>query len=283
MKLKEKKGELSILVCCVLLEVCLVSAMFYVELSDKAFIYGVVGSVVSCVFIYGMLMTMIRLQKKKSMELAKVQMLSKQAELKNYYQEETINLYNALEQMEQKTNAYLDELLQLLDEQKYEEVADLMAICHDTYEKNENLFLSGNEVIDVVLSQKISRARRKQIHIKCDVQSIYLTHIMDHDLCSLLSNILDNAIEATEKCKDKTIRLSIRKNQNCLVIQEENPYEEVLYDKKKRLKTTKQKKEEHGLGLVSMKQIVKQYNGMMKYHLENGIFKITVVIEDSKM
>ena len=149
-----------------------------------------------------------------------------------------------------------------------------------------DLFISGNHVIDVVLSQKIFRAGKEGIHISCDIQLQELRTIHETDMNVLLSNLLDNAIEAVTIWKRKNvcnaiIGLRLKKHNDYLLISEENPCVQDDSDYNQILNTSKEQADIHGIGMKSMKRVVEKYNGSMDYRVMNGMFSIKIVLEDA--
>ena len=79
-------------------------------------------------------------------------------------------------------------------------------------------------VINAVLNIKYQEARRKKIVMPLVADDLSNLKISESDLVTILSNILDNAIEATEKCDNKKIVMNISKQDNMLLINSSNTY-----------------------------------------------------------
>lgn len=139
---------------------------------------------------------------------------------------------------------------------------------------------SGNEILDVVLTQK---------SLICSSNNIRLTYIIDGksclflsntDLTSLFGNILDNAIEAVEKEKDnyRIIKLQVFTKNGFLIISEENYCHEELIFKEGRPISSKNNPNYHGFGIKSIEYVVQKYNGSTKIDFSNNIFKLSILI-----
>ena len=103
------------------------------------------------------------------------------------------------------------------------------------------------------------------------------------DVYFLLTNIIDNAIEATEAIEEKehrVISLTASKKKGVLMIEETNYYRgELSFNNDGSIKTTKQEnKKYHGYGTKSIAYVVKKYDGKMHYETEDSIFKLTIAI-----
>ena len=106
--------------------------------------------------------------------------------------------------------------------------------------------------------------------------------ISDVDICILLGNLLDNAIEASRGNDRKEIELYIMKNQGELEIKVENRITVPVLGGNTGLKTTKKDKKNHGFGIVSVKNIVEKYHGLMDVYEKNGKFCVSVILYSGK-
>lgn len=128
-----------------------------------------------------------------------------------------------------------------------------------------------NSAINSILNLKISRCHANNIDIKVEVESDF-SHFNDIDLCVLIANLLDNAIEASYNVEMPQIAVTIKNEKNYLCIIVKNRIDSSVLDKNERLKTTKADKSKHGLGLYSISQIVEKYDGIKSYYEKNGYF-----------
>ena len=94
---------------------------------------------------------------------------------------------------------------------------------------------------------------------------------------TILTNILDNAIEAVMKCSDIKIVFKINRDNNMLMIDATNPYVGQLPDEDK-ISSTKTDKKNHGYGLANIRKTVAANNGSCFIETENSIFHITIAI-----
>ncbi|MDD4370940.1 MAG: ATP-binding protein [Anaerostipes sp.] len=159
-----------------------------------------------------------------------------------------------------KSEEYIDSLLDELSNVRYE---------IDT----------GNVYLDVLLSEKISCIREKDIELSVMVNYKDIDFILDRDVCSLFGNILDNCIEAVEKLE--TNRLIIFKCniiQNQLCIHAENTFKDNPQIKNGRFVTTKNNADGHGLGILSIKKIVSNYKGNVTFLVSDKKFVVNINI-----
>lgn len=140
------------------------------------------------------------------------------------------------------------------------------------------LVQTGNEYIDVVLNEKMSLARREQIDVKCFIVS-RIEKIDVLAFCSILGNLMDNAIEAERKIKEVNKRIEVEMNikYGFLHLKVKNRIEDSILEENPELATTKEKKEEHGIGHKSIERTVKKLSGKVKYYEKNDLFCAEVV------
>ena len=103
--------------------------------------------------------------------------------------------------------------------------------------------------------------------------------ITDVQMCSLLSNLLDNAIEACEKVAvNPFINLCIQTAKMNLILTIQNSSDgRYNYTEDGQLQSTKESPE-HGLGLIRIKEIVETANGIYKISPKQDIFEITILL-----
>lgn len=144
---------------------------------------------------------------------------------------------------------------------------------------NAHLIDTGNVFADVVISAKTAVCRSK--NIRFDVKSVPLGvyKIEAADISSLLSNLLDNAIEAAEKSDEPFIKMNIFEHNAYLVIRVENSETEAVNCNGTRLKSTKNDGTLHGCGTEIIREIAEKYNGSFVWKSVNYRFSASVLIK----
>ena len=142
---------------------------------------------------------------------------------------------------------------------------------------------TNNSICDLVLRQKKTEAESKGIEVNISSMIIPVFPIDDRDTCSVLGNLLDNAIEACEKVnnKDKVIDIKIEKNNHLLFVEVSNTLNEQININD--MKTTKKDKCMHGYGLKSVKRIVEKNEGAMAYHIKDDKFTVRLSFFDIEL
>ena len=134
----------------------------------------------------------------------------------------------------------------------------------------------GNDIIDAVINCSAAEAARSQIDFQYNVElSSSLSQISPIDLCAVLGNQVENALDACKKIPDsqrRFIQVSIRQNKSFVVIQVINSAYRNPFTADGRLVTNKEDPEFHGLGLKSIQDTVDKYNGYLTNSYEDHTF-----------
>lgn len=145
---------------------------------------------------------------------------------------------------------------------------------------------SGNRMVDAVVNNYISRAKIYDVQLKTILAVPAQLPYQDADLCSLLSNLLDNALEACidSDAEQKIITLSIRPQMDYYMIRVENPVDTRRVPPRRRLtlKTTKEMPELHGYGTRIIRRIAESYGGTAKFSIQGETFIADVMLQDSQ-
>jgi sensor histidine kinase YesM len=179
---------------------------------------------------------------------------------------------------ELKNNYFL--LESLLQQGKYEELETQLRQVVQLQLDGQEMVSTGNRFIDMLLSQKIGEAQQHQIPIVLDVLLPEQLAINQQMLCSLLFNLLDNAIEASMQVSQPDIFVSMHEKKGYLAIEVRNKIDGSVLTKNPRLRTTKTDARHHGIGMGMIRQVVKRCDGQMKILEERGYFVVSVFLPD---
>ncbi|WP_440119388.1 ATP-binding protein [Paenibacillus sp. QZ-Y1] len=137
---------------------------------------------------------------------------------------------------------------------------------------------SGNLVIDALVTNTLAMGQANGIKIDTKIQ-LHSQHVQidRYDLCVVLGNMLDNAIEASKKVRqaeDRYILIAIHSTPSALVIQIMNHVEQPIVD----LKSEKSNPEYHGIGLTNILRMSEKYGGHMSIEHQHRTFNNMVVL-----
>lgn len=141
---------------------------------------------------------------------------------------------------------------------------------------------TDNRMINIVISKKMDECRENGIIFTFDPVQADLTFFQDMDAVAVFSNLINNAIESCKNSKEKKIYMSIYTvNKNFVVIKIINSSDKkpIVIDGK--LKTHKDNDKFHGIGISSIKQTLKEYNGTLSWSYDEKMrrFCNTITIQ----
>ncbi|MCF0134411.1 MAG: GHKL domain-containing protein [Blautia sp.] len=137
---------------------------------------------------------------------------------------------------------------------------------------------TNNVLIDHILNVKLSYARKKAIKTYTEVLIPENLPINEEYFCTILLNLLDNAIEASLLEKDPDIQIFMNLKNKNLICSIKNKIGKNVLDNNPTLMTTKPDKKNHGLGMKIIKNRVRKLNALFDISVENNYFVATVVI-----
>ncbi|MGL5312196.1 MAG: ATP-binding protein [Peptostreptococcaceae bacterium] len=153
--------------------------------------------------------------------------------------------------------------------------------------KLENNFNTGNMILDIVLDEKSGICEEKNISFISKIDSKQIDFIEDIDVCSIYSNAIDNAIEACDKISESEKHITIASTyiKNFCIIKIENSKVNEIILKEGKIKTNKNDKLLHGIGIESIKRTVEKYDGevVIDYSDSSFVLKIMIPLNTSEI
>ncbi len=144
--------------------------------------------------------------------------------------------------------------------------------------------LTGNMFLDVLLSEKLYIAQQNKVSLEIDYQpDISLKNILEYDICILLGNLLDNAIEAAAKSKKRIVLCELQMKScywDSIIVHNSSDVSPVL---KNGLPISQKSGEEHGYGIKIIQQKVQQYRGtvVFEYDEQQKLFSANILLPRS--
>ncbi len=147
----------------------------------------------------------------------------------------------------------------------------------DAVLNNSDIVFTGNKNIDCLLNFKRDNAKKQGIEMIVSASVPNDLTISTFDLNTILSNLLDNAIEASLNCEKKIIDIQLQYSKNVLLIIVSNYYDG---NTSPELKTRKSDKALHGFGLKSIQFTAEKYKGTVKFDFDDEKFTSRVLLYD---
>ena len=190
------------------------------------------------------------------------------------------DLYESNARLYHDLNNHLDILYQMIASEQLDEAREYISQISEPMKELMLKSFTGNDIIDVIISSKKQKAEQLGIKVSIDAEFPSNTGIRTNDICTILGNLMDNAMEGSKNTENARICLKICRVHQFIVIQISNSISKQpqIDEKIGRLITDKEDKSRHGWGMQSVKTTLEKYNGTMKYQFNETQFKITVML-----
>ena len=174
---------------------------------------------------------------------------------------------------------HLQKLVAHLNEGQIEAAKKYIGELGESLDDIKTKYQTGNVSLDAILNSKLSIVEKEKIAINCKVEIGENLTVSDIDLCILLGNLIDNAVEACRgipKEAERFLRIymCIRKQQ--LYISVSNATNEVI--RKLDAEYISKKRGDHGHGLKRINIVVDKYGGFIKRANEPGVFATEIML-----
>ena len=169
----------------------------------------------------------------------------------------------------------------LLERGEYDEALELIRQCNDTLEHPGGFhpaFDTGNGIADALLTDKQEKATDQNTQIRFQ-GVIPQDSLSPTDLCVILGNSLDNALDACRKLPpqdSKVVSVFSKCSSGFLFLSITNPIAEKVLIRNNHIATTKANKTLHGFGLYSLNSIVKKYDGELQLSATDDSFTVNI-------
>lgn len=173
----------------------------------------------------------------------------------------------------------------LLAQKRYSELEAYFRQLTDNLPTQLNYIDCGNRAVNAILNMELGKAKKEEVQVEHQLVVPPVLPFAEDDLCALLANLLDNAIEECarlrrEKNLNSALRLEIYPHRNYLYIMCRNTTDRALLRRQgAALSTTKTDERFHGYGTRIITRIAEKYNGCSEFSLENGCFVAKVMMD----
>lgn len=137
--------------------------------------------------------------------------------------------------------------------------------------------ITGNQAADTVISIKKASADSIGIRLTCEGDFTWLGTLSPIDVCTVFSNLLDNALEGAKDSAEPFIAINGKDHEHFYTIAFSNSVREPVKIRNNSVKTTKADKKHHGLGLSSVDAVIRKYNGSYTLQCKDMVFRVQAV------
>lgn len=235
--------------------------------------------ILSLVLLMAVLVFRLRRQYEMERELARLK--AEQAELLERDYTALNRVYAANAKLFHDFRNHIGVMRQLLAHQKYDEAQGYLDKLQAPIREMIDTVWTADETVDYLINSKMQTAAEAGVSFTAQVEFPRHTNIESADMCAILGNLLDNALEAARQVAQKeqrSIELTIRRINQMLVIKVENTYSGRTVSENGSLKTTKTDGGLHGWGLKSAKTAAEKYDGMVRISCGERTFRAVVTL-----
>ena len=207
------------------------------------------------------------------------QIASYQQELMETHYHEVDNMYRQIRGWRHDYRNHIQTMKAYAASGNWEAIRRYLDLLDDDLTAVDTVIRTGNSMTDAILNSKISLARSKNIQVEADAYIPVKLKLSEIDLCCIIGNLFDNAIEASMNLPEaqRVIRVYMDMKGTQLYISFTNfTAGKKIKKEGKRFRSTKGKG--RGFGLARMDAIVEQLNGYISRNSEDGAFTTEILL-----
>lgn len=191
---------------------------------------------------------------------------------------EVENMYRKMREWRHDYHNHIQALATMLEQGDIEKAREFLFEIHDTLTKVDTVLKTGNTMVDAILNSKISLMYSKNIRVDATAKVPAELTVKDIDLCVIIGNLLDNAMEACEKLPEgsRFIRIYISVKGNHLYMSFTNSAGKKQEKVGMLFRSTKGVL--GGIGLSRVDSLVSQYGGYVTRASEDGGYTTEVIL-----
>ena len=169
----------------------------------------------------------------------------------------------------------------LIDSGETDKARELLSEISENADKLQPVLseTTGNSLIDAVVAYKAAVCESKDLKFTYSLELLPEIKTPLSDISSVLSNLLDNAIEAAEKAETGTVSLRVFAYKNYITIIVKNTFSQVYRQDTGRLYSKKNDSDSHGLGIEIISEICEKNGGIYKYKTSGMWFTASALMK----
>ena len=217
---------------------------------------------------------------KESQQKVEKSLEARQANLENeYYKSNEISI-NALRELRHDISTHMHVMKTLMDQEKTKELREYFDTLADRYKKDSTLFLTENTMLNAMLTSKMLAAQNDHIDMRLSYSTKREIPLPATDFCSLVGNMIDNAIEANgkiENLESRYIDMDVGDKGDMIYIKVKNCSDGIYNFLDGELQTTKNSTK-NGIGLKRIRKIAESAGGFFDTNPRPDEFTAVVML-----
>lgn len=163
----------------------------------------------------------------------------------------------------------------LLSDEKYDEAKNYIDSMNESVKETENRFSTGSYLADAILSHKADEIKNDKLDIEFS-GTVPSERISNNDLCTILTNSIDNAARACKEVAPCKINVTSDETEKGCTITVSNPVLKKVEIKNNSIKTSKKDAQNHGFGIENIKKVAEKYRGFVRLSCTDSEFTIKI-------
>ena len=193
------------------------------------------------------------------------------------------NMYRQVRGWRHDYRNHINNMKIQLSQENYDGLSDYLNELADDLDTVDTVIKTGNVMADAILNSKLNVAEKMNVQLNVKANVPEMLPMSDVELCSVLGNMLDNAVEAcgTLPEEERFMRVYIGKLKGQLYLSVQNSAGKVRKEKGSYLSTKEggfSSEKLHGYGLFRIDRVAKKYGGYVNRQNEEGIFATEIMI-----
>lgn len=197
--------------------------------------------------------------------------------------EALLESYKTQRRLTHEFTNHTEALALLLQQGDYEGAKAYLSTLTKTIAANTTIMNTHNPLLDALLSKKYEEASRKGVMVYFDLPDLRDMPMGQTDLVIVLSNLLNNAIEAAAQADPPEVYVRMRKSEDEVVLSVRNRVKKDLNLVDGQLPRISQKGAGHGFGLWNVRDVLKKYGGEYTISCRECWFRFTCTIPLRKL
>lgn len=182
-----------------------------------------------------------------------------------------------------KTHEYKNQIMcieALIKKRRFEELSEYIDVIQENLREEADAINTNHVIVDAILNTKYQEMLEKNMVFVFKINDLAQISVSDEDIVTILSNLLNNAIEACEQCSGKRIvKLKMVMEGDFLTISVRNTFENQIFMSGEELLTSKKEDvEEHGIGVKNIVETIIKYSGSYVIKHDEGEFCFSILI-----
>ena len=193
------------------------------------------------------------------------------------------SISESFDSQKRKTHEYRNQIScieSLLEKKQYSRLEEYVRKISGSLNHEPDAINTNNVIVNAILNTKYREAEAKGIVFVLRINDLSGLEMEDEDVVTVLSNLLNNAIEACEACEgEKVIKLKFVREDGMTVLAVKNTFKnDVIYENGEMKSTKTTNVNEHGVGVGNVIKAIEKYGGEYAIEAKDKEFFFSIII-----